>query len=299
MKFSSIRKSAVVFCAAVLGFSMFCPVQSAFALETNTSKEKMPVNPEEITHNSRFDGYTRLDCVDVSVYQGKIDWNAVAAEGVDAAIVRAGYRSYDKGEIKEDKYFLSNLQNASAAGLQVGVYFYTQALNTEEAAEEARYVLDMLGKAQNVTLSYPVFVDMEPVDNGKGRLDALQLSPAEHTEIVDAFCDVIEQAGYQAGVYSSRSFMEDHLCMKDLESRSVWMASCGVKTSYKGKYDMWQYSHRSRINGIRGTVDRSVIYTQNAPVAVRPFEPDIEDCEVLPNPDFSVLQFATESVSAE
>ena len=299
MIFSPIRKTAAVFSAAVLGLSMLCPAQSAFALESKSAKENRPVNPDEITHNSRFDGYQKLDCVDVSVFQGKIDWQSVAAAGVDAAIVRAGYRSYDKGEIKEDKYFASNLKNAYDAGLQTGVYFYTQAISTEEAREEARYVLDALGKVDNVSLSFPIYVDMEHVDTAKGRLDEMKYSPAEHTEIVKAFCDVIEAAGYQAGVYSSRSFMEDHLNMKELESRSVWMASCGFKTSYKGRYDMWQYSHKSRVSGIRGTVDRSVIYTQETPVTVRPFEPDIEDCEVLPNPDFSVLQFATESVFSE
>jgi GH25 family lysozyme M1 (1,4-beta-N-acetylmuramidase) len=302
MKFSMFRKSAGVFCAAVLGCTVFCPVMSASALETKSTKTKLPVNPEEITHNSRFDSYQKLDCIDVSVYQSKIDWTAVAAEGVDAAIVRAGYRSYDKGEIKGDKYFISNLQNAYNAGLQVGVYFYTQAVNTDEAKEEAQYVLDMLSTAKDVILSLPVYVDMEHVDNDKGRLDELKLSPAEHTEIVDAFCDVIEAGAYRAGVYSSRSFMEDHLNMAALEDRSVWMASCGEKTSYKGRYDIWQYSHRSRINGIKGTVDRSVLYTLDtaetaqSSVTVRPFEPEIEECEVLPNPDFSVIQFATESV---
>lgn len=291
MKKTSICKFVMIACTAALGLGSICPV-SASALESRKTKENHPVSPLEITHNSRFDCYTKLDCVDVSVYQGKIDWQSVAAEGVDAAIVRAGFRSYDKGEIKEDKYFVSNLQNASDAGLQVGVYFYTQAVSVKEAQEEARYVLDMLEKVDNVTLGFPIYFDMEPVDTAKGRLDAKKLSRAEHTAICNAFCDVIEQNGYQAGIYSCRSFMEDHLNMDDLEYRSIWMASCGVKTSYKGKYDIWQYSHKSKVSGIRGTVDRNVIYTL-APAEMQTAAVDCTSDE-LEAPDLSEVQFAVE-----
>ncbi len=302
MKLSTIRKSAAVICAAILGVSMLCPVGTAFAQETKaaaSAKSKTVENPEELTHNTRFDSYTKLDCIDVSAHQGRIDWPTVAGEGVDAAIIRVGYRTYDKGEIKADTNFVKNMQGAHDAGLQVGVYFYTQATNPSEAAEEARFVLSSIQSVSDAVLSLPVYIDIEHVDNGKGRQDAKKLSPAELTAICNTFCDVIAEGGYQTGIYSNRSFMEDCLQMEELEYHSVWLAMCGAQTSYKGKYDVWQYSHNSRINGIKNAVARSVIYTLT-PAEVIPMEAIVTE-EIpgeLPNPDFSVIQFATETIEA-
>ena len=276
MNFSMIRRSAAVVCACMLGLSVLLPVRSVGAAEvqsgitaskedpqsdTTAIKQRTPVKPGEITHNSRFAQYTTLDCIDVSSHQNLIDWKAVANAGIDAAIIRVGYRGYDEGKLKEDKYFRTNLQGAYNAGLQVGVYFYTQAINVAEAAEEARFVTDLLGQVKSVSLSLPVYVDIEHVDMVDGRLDAQHFTAEEHTELCNAFCDVIASRGYQTGVYSNRSFMERNLLMDELEFHNVWLANYVFQTGYKGKYDVWQYSPNSTVKGIKGTVDRSVIYT--------------------------------------
>lgn len=276
MNFLRIRKPAAVVFACILGLSAFIPVRNAYAAEVqqgitaskgdpesdnSSTKQKTPVTPQEITNNSRFAEYTKLDCIDVSSHQNKIDWQSVADAGIDAAIIRAGYRGYDEGKLKEDKYFRTNLQGAYDAGLQVGVYFYTQAITAAEAAEEARFVTELLGQVKSVSLSLPVYIDMEHVDKAQGRLDAKHFSAAKHTELCNAFCDVIAAKGYQTGVYSNRSFMENSLLMDELEFHNVWLANYVFQTGYKGKYDVWQYSPNSTVKGIKGTVDRSVIYT--------------------------------------
>lgn len=222
---------------------------------------------DELVHNPRFDDCLMLDCIDVSYHQAEIDWQAVAASGIDAAIIRLGFRGYgDTGNLVEDSYFRENLKGACDAGLQVGVYFFTQAISTDEALEEADFVLNVLGSMQWYEVTCPVFIDIEEVetpDGMGGRLDQMHFSAAEYTEIVKAFCSVVEMGGYQAGVYANKYWLEQNLYTSEFENDyAVWLANYTNETYYQGNYSFWQYSKSGSVPGISTAVDRNVIYSR-------------------------------------
>ena len=221
---------------------------------------------DSVVHDSRFDDCIRLDVIDVSHHQGDIDWNAVAAYGIDEAIIRIGFRGYGEfGEVVEDKKFRQNLEGATAAGLQVGVYFYTQAISTEEAIEEADFVLNTLGEMQNCEVTCPVYLDIEDVEGDTGRLDAMMYTPDVHTELCRTFCSVIEAGGYQAGIYSNKHWLNNKLYAEDLaQDFDIWLANYTTQTNYTGTYQMWQYSKNGWVDGINMYVDRNVSYSRRA-----------------------------------
>jgi len=221
---------------------------------------------DTLIHDSRFDDCIRLDVIDVSHHQDNIDWEQVAAYGIDEAIIRIGFRGYgETGNIVEDKKFRQNLEGAYAAGIQVGVYFYTQALNAEEAIEEADFVLNTLGEMQDCEITCPVYIDIEDVEGDTGRLDAMMYSPYEHTEICRAFCSVIEAGGYQAGIYTNKYWLENKLYADELaQDYNIWLAHYTTQTNYSGDYTMWQYSKNGYIPGIPIDVDRDVCYSRRA-----------------------------------
>lgn len=221
----------------------------------------------ELSHNARFEDCLMLDCIDVSHHQGEIDWQAVAASGINCAIIRLGFRGYGQtGNIAEDSNFRQNLQGAYEAGLQVGVYFYTQAINTEEALEEADYVLNKLGSMSQYEITCPVFIDIEnteTADGSVGRMDAMELSSRELTDNVKAFCSVIEAGGYRAGVYANKFWLENKLITSELENDyEIWLANYTTETYYQGNYSCWQYSKAGWVPGINEYVDRSVMYSR-------------------------------------
>ncbi len=189
--------------------------------------------------------------IDVSHHNGKIHWKTVR-DSIDFAIVRVGARGYVNGNIIEDRTAEANLKGANKAGVPIGAYFYTQAVTPEEAEEEAKYVLKVI-KGYDVSL--PVFIDFEYAYNKKGeisgRLYKANLTKEENTEIINAFCRVIEKAGYQSGVYASTYIYESHLVLDDLNKDCfIWVADYNKNISYKGKYDIWQYSDKGRLKGV-------------------------------------------------
>ena len=160
---------------------------------------------ENLVHQSRFANYQKINGIDVSYYQSDIDWAKVKASGIEFAIIRAGYRGYgSEGTLVQDPNFYTYLRGAKAAGVKVGVYFYTQAINTAEAQAEAQFVLDMLGGA---SLDMPIYFDIEGVDYDTGRLDSAGLSVEQKTNLCRAFCNKIISAGYQSGVYANYSWL--------------------------------------------------------------------------------------------
>ena len=217
----------------------------------------------DLIHNERYADYDKIECIDVSYHQGLIDWNAVAADGIGYAYIRIGFRGYGTGNIAADPRFAENFIGAKQAGLKVGVYFYTQALSTEEAAEEARYVLDVLGSYSEYTIDLPIYYDVEPSDtHGEvGRVEAAGLTSADFTANCHAFCQTIRSAGYDAGIYTCRDWFENQLNTWELaQNYNIWLAHYTRQTSYAGHYDIWQYSKSSHVSGIDGYVDRDVIY---------------------------------------
>lgn len=192
--------------------------------------------------------------IDVSKYQTSIDWNAVKAAGVEFVIIRVGYRGSSTGVLVEDPYFKSHIQGATKAGLKVGVYFFTQAITKAEAVEEASMALAL---TEGYNLAYPIFIDTERI-KGNGR--ANNLDKATRTEIVDAFCQTIQNAGKKAGVYASTSWYNTELNASKLEKYYIWVAQYNTECSYTGRYDIWQYSEDGQIPGIKGNVDLNISY---------------------------------------
>ena len=194
--------------------------------------------------------------IDVSKYNGNIDWNAVKNAGVDYVIIRCGYRGYGSGVLVEDINYRKNIQGATAAGLKVGVYYFSQAINEIEAVEEASAVLGMIS---GYKMTYPVFIDVEYSNSSKnGRAD--NLSVAQRTAVAKAFCQTIQNAGYRAGVYANKTWLTSFLDMNQLSGYKVWLAQYATSVSYTGRYDMWQYSSTGKISGISGNVDLNLSY---------------------------------------
>ena len=192
--------------------------------------------------------------IDVSKWQKEIDWDKVKNEGVDFAIIRCGYRGSVTGSLVEDPYFEQNIKGARAAGIKVGVYYFTQAVNEVEAVEEASMVISLV---RDYELQYPVFIDTEGA-GGNGRADSLNVE--ERTAVCEAFCTTVKNAGLEAGVYASRNWYNNKLTANTLESYAIWLAEYRSVPLYQGYYQMWQYTSKGKINGINGNVDLNVSY---------------------------------------
>lgn len=192
--------------------------------------------------------------IDVSKYQGDIDWEKVAAAGVQFVIIRAGYRGSVTGALVEDPNFVQNIRGALAAGLEVGVYFFTQAINETEAVEEASAVISMV---REYDIKLPIYIDTEGA-GGNGRADGLDKDM--RTKVCDAFCRTAKNAGYNAGVYASRSWLYNNLDTSVLDKYEIWDAEWVSVPQYTGYYTMWQYSSKGSVDGIVGNVDLDIYY---------------------------------------
>ncbi|MEG1876777.1 MAG: Ig-like domain-containing protein, partial [Lachnospiraceae bacterium] len=190
--------------------------------------------------------------IDVSKHNGTINWAAVRNSGVSYAIIRCGYRGSSTGALIQDPKFQANIKGAQAAGIKVGVYFFTQAINEVEAVEEASMVLNLI-KGQN--LSYPVFIDTE---GSGGRADGL--SVGARTAVCNAFCATIQNGGAKAGIYASKSWFEKRLNTGSLNQYKIWLAQYATKPTYAGRHDIWQYTSKGTIGGIKGNVDMNISY---------------------------------------
>ncbi|MBQ7186322.1 MAG: fibronectin type III domain-containing protein [Ruminococcus sp.] len=196
---------------------------------------------DKLVHQDRFADCPKSYGIDVCYFQGNIDWNKVKAQGVSFCILRAGYRGYGSaGTLVLDDRFLEYLKGAKAAGLEVGVYFYTQAITVAEAREEADFVYKYI---KGYDLELPVYFDMETVENAVGRLDSAGLTVKQKTDIVEAFCDRIAEHGYRPGVYSNPQWMTYYLDAKRLQAKyPLWLANYTTNTKFSGNFDIWQYA---------------------------------------------------------
>ena len=207
----------------------------------------------EITGSRDLSGNQVLG-IDVSKWQGEIDWNMVRDAGVEYAIIRCGYRGSVTGSLVEDPYFERNMKGALAAGVKVGVYFFTQATNEVEAVEEASMVVSLI---RDYDIEYPIFIDTEGAGGG-GRADGLDVDT--RTMVCDAFCRTVENAGYKAGVYASRNWYNNRLNTASLEKYVIWLAEYRRAPIYQGYYQMWQYTSKGSVSGISGNVDLNISY---------------------------------------
>ena len=194
--------------------------------------------------------------IDVSKWNGNIDWNAVKNSGISYVIIRCGYRGSTTGALIEDPMFRSNIQGASKAGLKVGIYFFTQAVNEVEAVEEASMVLSLIS---GYNISYPVFLDVEATSGNNGRADGI--SVAARTAVCKAFCQTISNSGYKAGIYANKTWLNSFIDTPSLTGYKIWLAQYAAAPSYtRTKYDMWQYSSKGKVTGIAKEVDMNISY---------------------------------------
>lgn len=189
--------------------------------------------------------------VDVSNYQGSIDWQALKAQGIEFAYLRLGLRGYgEQGTLYTDRSFARYYEGAKAAGIDVGVYFFSQAVTVREAADEALFALELLdGRA----LDLPVYYDWEPVsadDSRTAGYDGRYLTAG-----AAAFCNIIEQGGYTAGVYLNRQQGYYRYDLRSLAGRSLWVADYADYPDFYYAYDVWQYEHQARLDGVGEIVD--------------------------------------------
>ena len=193
--------------------------------------------------------------VDVSYFQKEIDWEAVAADGIEFALVRLGYRGYSEGALYEDELAAANLDGAKAAGLQVGAYFFSQATTAEEAEAEAELALKILDGRR---LDYPVAFDMEEIYGETARTDSL--TREEATEIARAFCRRIKKGGYEPMIYGNVAWLAARIDRKALRDVPVWLAQYHYRVNYPYDFALWQYTASGRVRGIEGEVDLNICF---------------------------------------
>ncbi len=216
-----------------------------------------------VTHQERFNSFNKLYGIDVSVYNGDIDFEKVKKEGYSFVVVRAGARGYgDAGTIIEDSRFEEHVDNAHKAGLLVGAYFYTQAVNKKEVEQEAQITLKKIAGRK---LEMPVYFDIEPAydwNGNPGRLCAAKLSKNEKAELCSYYCDLINQGGYDSGITSCKSWFEWEIEMSKLEKKyDIWLAHYTTNTNYSSDYNMWQFNSTRKVDGVYSTcTDQDVRY---------------------------------------
>lgn len=197
--------------------------------------------------------------IDVSKYQGDINWKKVKASGVEYAVIRVGYRGYGTGKIMLDEAFEANVKGALSNDIKVGVYFYSQAVTVEEAVEEAEAVIEAI-KPYNIT--YPVVYDFEEVYDEESRTK--DLTADEITDMTIAFCDRVEEAGYKPMIYANIKWFMAKLDITRLEKYDKWFAQYFRQPFYPYSFQMWQYTGKGKVDGIEGDVDLNICFKDYA-----------------------------------
>ena len=196
--------------------------------------------------------------IDVSIYQRDIDWKKVKASGVDFVMIRLGFRGYITGKLMLDANFKKNIDGALDAGLDVGIYFFSQAVTTREAVEEATMCIKYLEPYKG-RITYPIAIDTEYVDSASARTNKPSVTNKVRTDVCIAFCETIKSAGYKPMVYANKYWLLNNLQLSRLNNYDIWYAKYGGSTpSYDHDFTIWQYTGSGRINGIVGDVDLNV-----------------------------------------
>lgn len=190
--------------------------------------------------------------IDVSKWNGNINWTAVKNSGVSFVIIRCGYRGSSTGALVEDPKFRTNIKGATDAGLKVGVYFFSQAISDVEAVEEASMAINLM---KGYKVSYPVFLDVEDSGGRGDRIDA-----NTRTQVIKAFCETIKNSGYTPGVYANKSWLNTKMNVGSLGNYKIWLAQYNTEPTYTGRFDMWQYSDKGSVGGIGGRTDMNLSY---------------------------------------
>ena len=226
----------------------------------NTSLNKSLINSNNIKVDSNSgyisyedSNYKSVAGVDLSLYQGDVDFSKVKNAGFDYCMLRAGYRTYGGGIVTADSKFETYVSDALKNNLDVGVYFFSSAINTNEAKEEANFVLNAI---RPYNIKYPIVIDVEDITTGTSR--QASLSSDELTEVVKTFCETISNAGYSVMIYSNLKGFVANLNLEELEKYDKWFANYSQTPYYPYKFTMWQYSSTGKVDGINGDVDLNI-----------------------------------------
>ena len=190
--------------------------------------------------------------IDVSKWQQDINWQQVKDEGIEFAIIRIGYQTDYDGEYVLDPYFISNIEGAKAVGLPVGIYFYSYAKNTEQAVDQAKWVKENL---KNYEINLPIAFDWESWNS----FNTTKMSFNKINKVANTFLDSLTESGYNGMLYSSKIYLEQ---IWNTTKHEIWLAQYNNKTTYKGKYSIWQMSNKGKVNGINGDVDIDIMYSE-------------------------------------
>ena len=193
--------------------------------------------------------------VDLSKYNGAVDFNKLKENGVGFVMLRLGSRGYGTGKITLDEKFVEYAQNAQMAGIQIGAYFYSQAINDTEAVEEANYIV---GAVSGFNVRYPIAIDIERVEGDEARTD--KLTNKERTAVVKTFCDTVKGYGYKPIIYATKEMLIAGLDLEDLSDYDVWLSDYNTPTDYPYRFSMWQYNKNGKIDGITGDIDLDLCF---------------------------------------
>ena len=227
--------------------------------ETVPEPEKTPYTKLDFQYEGRYLGCVKAETVpgiDVSYYQGNIDWKKVKASGIEFAMIRLGYRGYgQEGKLMEDKMAFENIEGALDAGLQVGIYFFSQAITVEEAVEEAEFVLERI---ESYDITMPVVFDWEYISEEArtAKMDRRTL-----TDCYKAFCDKIAEAGYTPMAYFNTYQSRQLMYLHELEEYPFWLALYSDRMTFPYRFEMWQYTDSGTVPGIEGKVDINLFFT--------------------------------------
>ena len=232
------------------------PAEIDPTLPTAPPPEANPYGRLDFQYDGRYLKSLRCDSmagIDVSAYQGEIDWERVARSGIEFAIIRLGYRGYGTGVLVEDKYAKANLEGATKAGLEVGAYFFSQALNEEEVHEEIDFMLEILGDTE---ISMPVVFDWEYIS---AEARTANMDDRTLTDLNLIYCERMEKEGYQPMIYFNSTQARTLLFLHELEDYPFWLAYYSDRMTYPYRFEMWQYSCTGRVPGIQGDVDLNIL----------------------------------------
>ncbi len=193
--------------------------------------------------------------VDISRYQKDVDFEALKSDGIDFVMLRVGARGYKTGEIQIDEYFHENIKKATEAGLDIGVYFFSQAVTQEEAIEEAQLVLDNIKEYE---ILYPIAYDMEFIENDTARVETLTRD--ERTTVAAAFLNHINNAGYTPMLYGDTEWLVKRIDVAKFNASCIWLAEEADIPKYPYRYEMWQYTTQGQVRGINGFVDLNISF---------------------------------------
>lgn len=247
-----------------LVFILILVMQASVTSYAFTDAAANPYTNKKYTHDDTFKNHTISYGVDISQYQSSVDFSAMKKSGIDYVFLRAGYRGYGStGSLNKDTKFSEYATAATKAGLDIGAYIYSQAITTDEAIEEAKYILNIV---KGIDIRLPIVFDFEYAAVGLGRLYNAKLTNRQRTDICLAFCKYVESKGYTAMVYANQSMLTDDLYDEEIAKKyDIWLANYSTAPKYAGKYydqpyTYWQYTSEGTVKGIKGNVDCNFRY---------------------------------------